>query len=238
MAGRDGGLGREHFGQQRQHHRDQQHPASQRAATVSSTTAARPTKPLPSRCPTPPSPTTGWRRWSAPTQWCHYDLKDLLSSPGNRTDGIVYRTFATTNGTWRNIGLPYIIEGQGGVGHRELLVDNRAGRRGAHGQGRELLGARRAVRRRHSGAADHLYGQRKTGRLVEGIQIDNNGVAELRFCDIGYGGNSWAQRTLAHWSARRAAACRLRTAGIDDSSNAAIQVRCLPHHQEQQHREQ
>jgi parallel beta-helix repeat protein len=152
---------------------------------------------------------------------CNYDFNNLTVN-GNGTDGIVYRSFAMTGGTWRNLGLPYIIEGQGGVGDDAVLtIEPGVEVRMMPESSFAVHGVLSAV-----GTPDNpifFTGATKQAGSWQGIQVDNGGVAELRYCDIGYGGN-WGIPDGGALLMTQSSSLSLSNCRIHDSSSSGIMV--------------
>jgi parallel beta-helix repeat protein len=152
---------------------------------------------------------------------CNYDLSNLTVS-GNGADGIVYRSYTAGNSVWRNFGLPYIVEGQGGVDQdATLTIEPGVEVRMAQDATFSVDGVLSAV-----GTATNpviFTGTQQQPGWWKGIQIDGNGAAELRYCDISYGGN-WGPTDNAAQLMTQTSSLSLSNCRIHDSSGAGILV--------------
>jgi hypothetical protein len=152
---------------------------------------------------------------------CNYDLSNLTVS-GNGTDGLVYRSYTAGNAVWRNFGLPYIVEGQGGVDQDSTLtIEPGVQVRMAQDASFSVDGVLTAV-----GTADKpvvFTGTQQQAGWWKGIQIDGGGVAELRYCDIGYGGN-WGPVDNSAQLSTQTSSLSVSNCRIHDSSGGGILV--------------
>jgi parallel beta-helix repeat protein len=152
---------------------------------------------------------------------CNMSLNNL-SVTGNGQDGIIYRSYVFGSNIWRNMGLPYIIEGQGGVGDDSTLtIEPGVEVRMAQESSFSVNGVLSAV-----GTAQQpviFTGTTKQAGWWQGIRIDNGGVAELRFCDVGYGGN-WGAVDNSAMLMTQSSSLVLANCRIHDSSSAGIMV--------------
>ena len=99
---------------------------------------------------------------------CNYAF-DNLTVNGNGMDGIVYRSAMWSSGTWRNLGIPYIVEGHAGVANGATLTIE-PGVEVRMAKDATFSGGRRVVRRGHARKPDPLYRHREAARLVAGHQ--------------------------------------------------------------------
>ncbi|MBK8051109.1 MAG: right-handed parallel beta-helix repeat-containing protein [Anaerolineales bacterium] len=150
------------------------------------------------------------------------DMFDNLTVNGNGMDAIVYRSAMGSSGTWRNLGIPYIVEGHAGVANgATLTIEPGVEVRMAKDATFRVDGVLSAV-----GTPENpilFTGTEKQPGWWRDIRIDGNGVAELRCCDIGYGGEAGAAFDTGQVTTS-SSLVSLSNCRIHDSSGAGIMV--------------
>ncbi len=152
---------------------------------------------------------------------CNMTLNNLQVS-GNGQDAIIFRSYVWGNNTWRSFGLPYLIEGQGGVSKGgTLTIEPGVEVRMAQDASFSIDGILSAV-----GTSEQpviFTGVQKQAGWWKGISIGNGGVAELRYCDIGYGGN-WGPIGNSAQLTVQSSSLAISNCRIHDSSSAGLMV--------------
>ncbi len=119
---------------------------------------------------------------------CYMTLSNLTVT-GNGRNGLVQRTAVGHDTLWPNIGLPYFVEGQGGVADGgTLTIEPGVEIRMAQDASFQVHGALYA-----NGTPDKpiiFTGTQAQPGWWERIQVEHEGVAELKYCDISYGGKT------------------------------------------------
>lgn len=152
---------------------------------------------------------------------CNMTLTNLQVS-GNGLDAIIFRSYILGNITWHNIGLPYVIEGQGGVAEGgTLTLDPGVEIRMAQDASFAVDGVLSAVGTPQQPVV--FTGTQAQKGWWKGITIDRNGVAELRYCDIGYGGN-WGPIADTGMITVQGSRLAITNCRVHDSSSAGFLV--------------
>ncbi|MBX3011235.1 MAG: Ig-like domain-containing protein [Caldilineaceae bacterium] len=117
---------------------------------------------------------------------CNMTLTNLTVTNNGR-NGIVYRTAIGGDQVWPNIGLPYYVEGQGGVAmDGALTIEPGVEVRMAQDAIFHVNGTLSAV-----GTPEQpirFIGTQAQPGWWQRIQVDHEGFAELKDCEIAYGG--------------------------------------------------
>ncbi len=119
---------------------------------------------------------------------CNMTLTNLTVT-GNGRNGYVQRTAVSGDTLWRNMGLPYFVEGQGGVADGGTLtiepgVEIRM-------EQDAIFYVNGALYANGTAAQPITFtGTQAQPGWWQRIQVDNDGVAELKYCDISYGGKT------------------------------------------------
>ncbi|MFN8446143.1 MAG: Ig-like domain-containing protein [Caldilineaceae bacterium] len=122
---------------------------------------------------------------------CNLTLNNLTVS-GNGRNGIVHNGAMAGDVLWRNLGLPYYVEGQGGVGQDSILtIDPGVEVRMGKDANFQVDGALFA----NGTPAQPITftGSSAQPGWWERIQIEHEGFVEMQYCDIGYGGGNQPQ---------------------------------------------
>ncbi len=152
---------------------------------------------------------------------CNMTLTNLQVS-GNGLDAVIFRSYILGNTTWHNIGLPYVIEGQGGVAEGgTLTLDPGVEVRMAQDASFAVDGVLSAVGTPQQPVV--FTGTQAQKVWWKGIQIGRNGVAELRYCDIGYGGN-WGPAPHSAMVVVQGSQLSISNCRVHDSSSGGFVV--------------
>lgn len=139
-----------------------------------------------------------------------------LTATGNGINGLVYRNSQWGAVTWKNAGIPYWVEGSSGISEGDTMtLEPGTEVRMAQGAWLDVRGELHAV-----GTPEQpivFTGTQQQPGWWRGITAAPNAILELRYCDVGYGGQGGQGGQLA-------------PALIELATNGAVVSDCDLHH--------